>query len=223
MKKIAVILVIGAAFIGFFLFEVHELLTLTGIKSLQDQVAEWKNGYPLLSGFGFMLSYVVVTALSLPGAALMTLAAGAFFGLGWGTVIVSFASSVGATIAFLVARFVLRDSVQARYGDRLERVNEGFRRDGAFYLFALRLVPLFPFFLINLVMGLTPVRTFTFYWVSQAGMLAGTLVYVNAGTQLAKVESVAGIFSPSLVLSFALLGVFPLLAKWALGQLNRRR
>jgi pyruvate/2-oxoglutarate dehydrogenase complex dihydrolipoamide dehydrogenase (E3) component/uncharacterized membrane protein YdjX (TVP38/TMEM64 family) len=156
---------------------------------------------------------VVVTALSLPGAALMTLAGGAVFGLWWGTLLVSFASSIGATLAFLVSRFLLRDWVAARFGQRLAAVDAGVQREGAFYLFTLRLVPLFPFFVINLLLGLTAMKARTFYWVSQLGMLAGTVVYVNAGTQLAKIESVAGIVSPGLLLSFALLGVFPLIAR----------
>ena len=135
------------------------------------------------------------------------------FGLWWGTLIVSFASSIGATLAFLVSRFLLRDWVTARFGERLAAINAGIQREGAFYLFTLRLVPVFPFFVINLLMGLTAMKARTFYWVSQLGMLAGTLVYVNAGTQLAKIESLAGIVSPGLLISFALLGVFPLIAR----------
>ncbi|MEN8177600.1 MAG: VTT domain-containing protein, partial [Pseudomonadota bacterium] len=156
---------------------------------------------------------IVVTALSLPGATIMTLAGGAIFGLLWGALIVSFASTIGATLAFLVSRFLLRDWVQARFGDKLQAVDEGVKKDGALYLFSLRLVPLFPFFVINLVMALTPMKARTFYWVSQIGMLAGTLVYVNAGTQLAQIESLKGILSPGLLVSFALLGLFPLFAK----------
>ena len=168
---------------------------------------------PLTAALVFFVIYVVVTGLSLPGAAIMTLVGGAVFGLLWGTVIVSFASTIGATLAFLVARFLLRDTVQQRFGDNLKSVNAGVEKDGAFYLFALRLVPAFPFFVINLAMGLTPIRTAMFYIVSQIGMLPGTLVYVNAGTQLANVESLGDIASPSLLASFALLGIFPLIAK----------
>ena len=171
----------------------------------------------------FGAAYVLVTALSLPGAVIMTLAAGAIFGPFWGAVIASFASTLGATLAFWSARYLLRDWVQARFGDRLKPINEGMARDGAFYLFTLRLVPVFPFFLINLLMGLVPIRSLTFYGVSQVGMLAGTLVYVNAGTQLAQINSLAGIVSPGVMLSFVLLGVFPLVAKAALGWLQRRR
>jgi len=155
---------------------------------------------------------VAVTGLSLPGAAIMTLAGGAIFGLLWGTLIVSFASSIGATLAFLASRFVLRDWVQQRFGRQLRPINEGFDKEGGFYLFTLRLVPAFPFFVINLLMGLTPIRAWTFYWVSQAGMLAGTMVYVNAGTQLAGIDSLRGILSPGLIVSMSLLGVFPLVA-----------
>ena len=171
----------------------------------------------------YFLIYVAVTALSLPGAAVMTLAGGALFGLGIGTLLVSFASSIGATLAFLVSRFLLRDWVQARYGERLGAINPGMEKDGAFYLFTLRLVPVFPFFIINLLMGLTPIRTRTFYWVSQVGMLAGTLVYVNAGTQLARLDSLSGILSPGLLASFALLGVFPLLAKRLVAWVQARK
>jgi len=173
---------------------------------------------PLLTAAIYFSVYVAVTSLSIPGAAILTLAGGALFGLAWGTLLVSFASTIGATLAFLVSRFLLRDWVQARFGDKLKPVNEGVEKEGAFYLFALRLVPAFPFFVINLVMGLTPLRTWTFYWVSQVGMLAGTVVYVYAGTQLGEFRVSAG-----LVGAFALLGVFPLLAKKALDALKARR
>jgi uncharacterized membrane protein YdjX (TVP38/TMEM64 family) len=167
--------------------------------------------------------YILVTALSLPGAVVLTLAGGALFGLGVGFVAISFASSIGATLAFLVSRFVLRDFVQSRFGDRLRVINKGVRREGAFYLFSLRLVPIFPFFLINLAMGLTPMRTGVYYLVSQVGMIPGTLVYVNAGTQLGRLESLSGILSPGLLLSFALLGLFPLLARKLLDAVRRRK
>ncbi len=153
----------------------------------------------------------------------MTLAAGAIFGLVNGTVIVSFASSLGATLAFLVSRYVLRDSVQSRFGARLADIDRGIVKEGAFYLFTLRLVPLIPFFVINLVMGLTKMKAWTFYWVSQVGMLAGTLVYVNAGTQLARIDSLRGILSPALIGSFALLGVFPLIAKKIVDAIKARQ
>src|SRR3970282_118982 len=162
--------------------------------------------------------YVVVTGLSLPGATVMTLIGGALFGLLWGIILVSFASSIGATLAFLASRFLLRDWVQGKFGDKLKPVNDGVAKEGAFYLFALRLVPAFPFFVINLVMGLTPIRAWTFYWVSQLGMLAGTIVYVYAGTQLAEFRLSAG-----LVAAFTVLGLFPLVAKKALDAIKARR
>ena len=223
MKRLTVLFVIVALLAGFFYFDLSQLLTLEGLKSGLAQFESWRAASPLIVGGAFLLLYVAVAALSLPGAAIMTLAAGALFGLMWGTVIVSFASSIGATLAFLASRYVLKDSVQKRFTDRLKPINAGIEKDGAFYLFTLRLVPVFPFFLINLLMGLTSIRAGTFYWVSQVGMLAGTVVYVNAGTQLAQLESMSGILSPALLLSFAVLGVFPLIAKKALDVFKARR
>ncbi len=223
MKKLVILAVVVLLASLFFALDLHHALTLDGLKSGMGQFKAWQETSPVLVGLVFFALYILVTALSLPGAAVMTLAAGALFGMGWGTLIVSFASSIGATAAFLVARYLLRDTIQRRFGNRLGAINDGIAKDGAFYLFTLRLVPLFPFFVINLVMGLTPIRTWTFYWVSQIGMFAGTLVYVNAGTQLAKLTSLSGIISPWLLLSFALLGIFPLLAKQFLSWLQRRR
>ncbi|MCB5162336.1 FAD-dependent oxidoreductase [Marinomonas algarum] len=223
MKKSGLLIVIAALIVGFFYFDLHQLLTLEGLKSGLTQFEAWRAESPLLVGGAFLLLYVIVTALSLPGAAIMTLAAGALFGLGWGLLIVSFASTIGATLAFLVARYLLQETVQKRFGDRLKALNDGVEKEGAFYLFTLRLVPLFPFFLINLLMGLTTIRAVTFYWASQLGMLAGTLVFVNAGTQLGQLESLSGILSPSLLFSFVLLGVFPLLAKKLLNVIKARR
>ncbi|KZN14319.1 FAD-dependent oxidoreductase [Marinomonas sp. TW1] len=223
MKKIGLLVLIALLAAGFFYFDLHQLLTLSGLKSGLVQFEEWRSASPILVGGVFLLMYVLVTALSLPGAAIMTLAAGALFGLGWGLLIVSFASSIGATLAFLVSRYLLQDMVQSKFGDRLAAINQGIEKEGAFYLFTLRLVPVFPFFLINLLMGLTRIRALTFYWVSQLGMLAGTLVYVNAGTQLGQIDSLSGILSPSLLLSFVLLGVFPLVAKKSLSWLKGRR
>lgn len=223
MRKIGLVLLIIAAAAAFFALDIGTYLTLQGMQDALGQFTQWRDASPYLVSGIFFVVYVAVTALSLPGAAILTLTAGALFGLGWGLVLVSFASSIGATLAFLVSRFILRDTVQQRFGGRLRTFNEGIERDGAFYLFALRLVPLFPFFLINLLTGLTPLKTRTFYWVSQIGMLPGTAVYINAGTQLAGLESLAGIMSPSLLLSFALLGIFPLIARKVLGLINRRR
>jgi len=223
MKKIT--LVVAAIFLVliFFALDLNSYLSLHSLKVSLGQFEAWRAASPVLVGLSFLLFYVIVAALSLPGAAVLTLAAGALFGLLWGTVIVSFASSIGATLAFLVSRYLFRDAIQSRFGDRLSAINNGMAKDGVFYLFTLRLVPLFPFFIVNLLMGLTPIRTSSYYWVSQVGMLAGTLVYVNAGTQLAKISGLSSIVSPGLLISFTLLGVFPLLAKWFLHFLQRRR
>jgi len=222
MKKLMIVGIIVIVVAAFFILGGHQLLTLESIKASQTQIAQWQSASPILLALVFFGVYVAVTALSLPGAAVMTLAAGAFFGLAWGMLIVSFASTIGASLAFLVSRFVLRDSVQKKFGQRLTTINEGIEREGAFYLFTLRLVPVFPFFLINLLMALTPIKLWTFFWVSQVGMLAGTLVYVNAGTQLAQIDSLSGILSPNLLLSFALLGVFPLIAKKSVAFIQQR-
>lgn len=222
-KKLLLITVLLALGLAFYFFDLHQWLTLDSLKQGQAQFEQWRQASPLLVGLLFTLLYILITGLSLPGAAIMSLAAGALFGLLWGAVIVSFASSIGATLAFLVSRFLLHDWVQQRFGGRLQAVNRGVERDGAFYLFALRLVPIFPFFLINILMGLTRIKTWTFYWVSQVGMLAATLVYVNAGTRLGQVSGPSDILSPGLLLSFVLLGLFPLLAKWTLNWIQRRR
>jgi len=224
MKKLFLVLLMVLAVSLFFYFDLNELLTLDGMKASLSTFEAWRASSPLLAAGLYFLIYVLVTALSLPGAAIMTLAGGALFGLLTGTIIISFASSVGALLAFLVSRYVLRDTVHAKFdGERLRAINAGIKRDGAFYLFTLRLIPAFPFFLINLLMGLTAIRAVTFYWVSQLGMLAGTIVYVNAGTQLAQLDSLSGILSPALLFSFALLGLFPLLAKKAVGLIKRHR
>lgn len=223
MQRWILLGVIALALIAFFLFDLGEVLTLNNLKAQQDSLADFRASNPLLLAAGFFVIYVVVTALSLPGATIMTLAGGAIFGFSQGLLLVSFASSLGATLAFLVARFLLHDWVQQRFGDRIAPVNRGIEKDGAFYLFSLRLVPLFPFFMINLVMGLTPLKAWTFYWVSQVGMLAGTAVYVNAGTQLAQLDSLGGILSPTLLASFVLLGLFPLVARKSLEWIRSQR
>lgn len=206
----------------FFAFDLQRYLSLEFLQAQRSAAVEIHQANPWLTSLGFLALYVAVTGLSLPGAAILTLASGAIFGLALGTVIVSFASTIGATLAFLLARYLLRDAVQRRFEKQLGPINEGVRKDGAFYLFALRLVPAFPFFAINLAMGLTPLRVWTFFWVSQVGMLAGTLVYVNAGQQIGQLESLAGILSPTLILSFALLGLFPLIAKKAVDTIRKR-
>ena len=209
-----ILLIFIAAFISaFFYFDLGHYLTLETLKSQQSAIENYRAANSELAVAIYALVYIAVTGLSLPGAAILTLAGGAVFGVLWGTVIVSFASSIGATLAFLAARFLFRDSVKARFGDRLKAIDDGVEREGGFYLFSLRLVPVFPFFMINLLMGLTNMQIGTFYWVSQIGMLIGTAVYVNAGTQLSKIDSLAGILSPALLGSFVLLGLFPLVAK----------
>ncbi|MBK7674689.1 MAG: FAD-dependent oxidoreductase [Candidatus Accumulibacter sp.] len=197
----------------YFWLDLGQYLNLQTLKAQQQAIEAFRTDNPGLSIAVYFSAYVVMAALSLPGAALLTLAGGAVFGLLWGVVIVSFASSIGATLAFLISRFLLRDWVQQRFGQRLQAIDEGVKREGAFYLFTLRLVPVFPFFLVNLLSGLTGMKARTFYWVSQLGMLAGTVVYVNAGTQLAKIDSLSGILSPGILGSFVLLGIFPLLAR----------
>ncbi|MDD2739676.1 MAG: FAD-dependent oxidoreductase [Methylomonas lenta] len=221
--RLILLLVIAVLIVLFFSFDLHQQLTLDSLKAQQSAIADYRQNHALLAIVLYSALYIAVTALSLPGATILTLAGGAVFGVLWGTLIVSFASSIGATLAFLAARFLLRDWFKARFSARLQAIDEGMQRDGAFYLFTLRLVPLFPFFMINLAMGLTPIKTRTFYWVSQIGMLAGTLVYVNAGTQLAKIDSLSGILSPALLGSFALLGVFPLMAKKMLEFIHQRK
>jgi pyruvate/2-oxoglutarate dehydrogenase complex dihydrolipoamide dehydrogenase (E3) component/uncharacterized membrane protein YdjX (TVP38/TMEM64 family) len=221
--RLIVAVAIVAAVATFFVFDLGRFLTLDHLKSQQAAIDAQFRAHPLATAAIYFAAYVAVTGLSLPGAAIMTLAGGAVFGLGWGLVIVSFASSIGATIAFLASRFLFREAVQAKFGEKLAAINRGIERDGPFYLFTLRLVPVFPFFVINLAMGLTGLRTWTFYWVSQLGMLLGTAVYVNAGTQLARIDSLRGILSPGLLLSFALLGIFPLVAKKIVDVVKARR
>lgn len=222
-SKLLLIAVLVALVALFFAFDLGRFLSLEQLKRSQASFASLYAERPAFVIGAFFALYVGVAALSLPGAAVLTLAGGAIFGLVAGTVIVSFASSIGATLALLAARYVLRDGVQARFGKRLAEIDKGVEKEGAFYLFTLRLVPLFPFFLVNLLMGLTRMRAWTFYWVSQLGMLAGTIVYVNAGTQLARIDSLRGILSPGLVGSFVLLGLFPLIAKKVVDALQARK
>ncbi|MEX0960452.1 MAG: FAD-dependent oxidoreductase [Burkholderiales bacterium] len=221
--RFLLLLVIAAAVTAYFVLPVEQYLSLDALKAQQAALDDYYRSHPWQTALGFFVIYVIVTGLSLPGAAIMTLAGGAIFGLLWGTVIVSFASTIGATLAFLVSRFLLRDLVQERFRDRLKAINAGVEKDGKFYLFTLRLVPAFPFFVINLAMGLTPIRTWTYYWVSQVGMIPGTIVYVNAGTQLAAIETLAGILSPGLIASFTLLGLFPLIARKIVDVVKARR
>ena len=223
MKKLATLLLLAVVLVPFFAFDLHQYLSLEGMRSSLGEFESARQASPLMVALIFGFSYVLVTAFSLPGAAVMTLASGALFGLVWGTVIASFASSIGALLAFSASRYLFKDMVQTRFGSHLQAINDGIAREGAFYLFTLRLVPLFPFFLINLLMGLTPIKAKTFYLVSQIGMFAGTIVYVNAGTQLDHLQSLSGIMSPNLLLSFALLGVFPFIAKRIVKRVQQKR
>ena len=222
VTRAALLLAVAAAIAAFFVFDLGRFLSLEFFAAQREAIAAFEEANPLLAAAAFFLLYVAVAALSLPGAALLTLAAGAVFGLAQGFVLVSFASSLGAACAFLIARYLLRDLVRRRFAGQLAAIDRGIEKDGAFYLFALRLVPAFPFFAVNLAMAVTPIRAWTFYWVSQAGMLAGTVVYVNAGVQLGQIDSLAGILSWPLLASFALLGVFPLLAKKLLDAFKAR-
>ena len=198
-------------------------LSLEYLKSSRESLAQLyaDNTFAVIAAyFGI---YVLVTSLSLPGAAVMTLAGGAVFGLVAGTIIVSFASTIGATLACIVSRYLLQDWVQSRFGEKLATINEGLEKEGAFYLFTMRLIPAFPFFLINLAMGLSKLPVRTFYWVSQLGMLPGTIVYVNAGKELGKIDSLGSILSPSLLISFALLGLLPITLKKLIALYRRKR
>jgi pyruvate/2-oxoglutarate dehydrogenase complex dihydrolipoamide dehydrogenase (E3) component/uncharacterized membrane protein YdjX (TVP38/TMEM64 family) len=217
-SKLLVVAIIAAAITAFFVFDLKQYVSLDYFQSQRAAIEAAVAADPVRAGLLFFAVYVAATGLSLPGASVLTLIAGAIFGLLWGTLIVSFASTIGATLAFLTSRFLLRDWVQQRFGDRLRPINEGVAREGAFYLFALRLVPAFPFFAVNLLMGLTPIRTATYYWVSQLGMFAGTIVYVYAGTQLGEFRISAGLIG-----AFVLLGLFPLIAKKTLDALKARK
>lgn len=195
-------------------------LTLENAKAQQLALADYIHDNFLIAALTYFFAYIAITAFSIPGAAVVTLLGAALFGFWTSLVLVSFASTIGATLAFLSSRFLLRDWVQGKFGDKLAAINQGIERDGAFYLFSLRLIPVFPFFLINLLMGLTPIAISRFYLVSQLGMLPGTAVYLNAGTQLAQIESLSGIVSPSVLASFALLGLFPVIAKWVMAKIK---
>ena len=222
-KKVFLVLALGVLIALFFAFDLGRFFSLEHAKSVQGEFAALYQAQPALVIGAYFAIYVAVAALSLPGAAILTLVAGAIFGLAVGTVVVSFASSVGATLAMLVSRYLLRDAVKSRFTSLVSDIDKGVEREGAFYLFTLRLVPLFPFFVVNLVMGLTKMAAGRFYWVSQLGMLAGTIVYVNAGTQLAQITSIKGILSPALIGSFVLLGVFPLVAKKLIDIVKSRK
>ena len=223
MKKILILAIVAGLIVVYFVFDLGQYLDLDYFKQQQERIMAYRESFPMRTAAIFFIAYILVTGLSLPGAAIATLVGGAIFGLLWGTVLVSFASVIGASCAFLVSRHILRDTIQSRYGDRLRTINEGCEKDGAVYLFTLRMVPLFPFFLINLLMGLTPMRLGMFFIVSQIGMLPGTIVYVNAGTQIAKIDSLGSILSPALIASFVLLGIFPLISKKIIDAFKARK
>jgi uncharacterized membrane protein YdjX (TVP38/TMEM64 family) len=223
VKKAILVLVLLGAIVAYFVFDLGQILSLESFKASQADIVAAKDANPVLYIAGFFILYVAVTGLSIPGAAIMTLVAGALFGVVVGTIIVSFASTMGATLAFLSARFVLREWVQGKFGERLRAIDDGLEKDGAFYLFTLRLIPVFPFFVINLLMGLTRIKTRTFFWVSQLGMLPATIVFVNAGTQISRIESTSGLLSPALIASFVALALFPWAAKAIVALVKRSR
>ncbi len=213
VRKLVLLVVVIGLIAAFWAFNLGQYFTLTYLKSSAAGFRALYAEHQALVVLVYFLVYVAATSLSLPGAAVLTVAGGAFFGLLTGTLVISFASAIGATVACFVSRFLLRDWVQGKFGDKIVKINEGIEREGAFYLFTLRLIPVFPFWMINLVMGLTKISLRRFYWVSQLGMLPGTIVYVNAGRELAKIDSLRGILSPGLLISFVLIGIFPLVVK----------
>lgn len=222
MSRKLILGLVLVAVVVFLSIEFSQYLTLENAKAQQANLSHYIEQNLLYSALIYFVAYVVITAFSIPGAAVVTLLGAALFGFWFSLALVSFASTIGATLAFLSSRYLLRNWVQQRFSDKLNAINAGVKKDGAFYLFTLRLIPIFPFFLINLLMGLTPISTVRYYLVSQLGMLPGTAVYLNAGTQLAEIKTLAGIVSPTVLLSFALLGVFPLIAKWILSKLQKR-
>jgi len=223
LQKIVILAVLATAIVLFFMLDLGRYFSLEFIKQSQGEFTRLYQANPVQVSLAFLAIYIAVAAFSLPGAAILTLAGGAGFGLVWGTVLVSFASTIGATLAMLAARYVLRDSIERRFGKRLGSLNKGIEREGALYLFTLRLIPAMPFFVLNLLMGLTRIRTWTYFWVSQVGMLAGTVVYVYAGTELAKIDSLRSILSPGLMGAFVLLGLFPLVTKKVVDVVRGRK
>lgn len=224
MKTKIIIAVLFVALIGaFFAFDLGQYFSLDYLKEQKEALNQFYNENPFLMLAIFFVVYVAMAALALPAATLLTVAGGALFGLWTGVIVVSFASTIGATLAFLLTRYLFNESIQSRFGDRLKVINDGIEREGAFYVFGLRLVPLFPFFVVNAVLGLTKLKTVTFYWASQLGMLAATVIYVNAGTQLAKINELSDIASPGLIASFVALGLFPIVAKKIMNFLERKK
>jgi dihydrolipoamide dehydrogenase len=222
-KKILIVGLVSILVVLYFTTGVRDYLTLASLKDNRDVLAEQFSKHPLSVGLGFAMVYVLTTALSIPGAAVLTLAAGAIFGLLYGTIIASFASSLGAALSFLAARYLFRQSAESRFRARMDSINRGLDKGGAFYLLTLRLAPVFPFFLVNILMGVTSFPLVKFFFVSQIGMLPGTIVYVNAGTELSKIDSLSGILNPGLVISFTLLGLMPLISKWIVGYFSSQK
>lgn len=223
LSRILLVSLIALLIFAFFYFNLSEYLTLDYIKEQRDKFLSLYEQQPLTTIALYMAIYVASTALSLPGATVLTLLGGALFGTLVGTVVVSFASTIGATLAFLVSRFLLQKWVQEKFSEKLKKINQGVEREGAFYLFTIRLIPAFPFFVVNLVMGLTPMKVWTFFFASQLGMLAGTVVYVNAGTQLSQLESLRGILSLDIIISFVVLALFPLVSKKLIDFVRRKK
>ncbi len=221
-KKLALIIVFIIAIGLFFTLDIGQYLNLAYIKSKQEAINNYYVMNPVQTGLIFFISYILITGISLPGAGIMTLAGGAIFGLVWGTVLVSFGSVFGATMAFLIARYLFHDYIQKKFSTQLEPINRGIRKEGDLYLFTIRFIPIFPFFIVNTLMALTPIKTLNFALVSQIGMLVPTIIFVNAGTQLAKIESPGDVLSPELILSFVLLGLFPLLGKKIIVFIRRK-
>ena len=222
-KKIVILVIVISLIVAFKVFNLGQYLTLSYLKESLDKFNDLYEKHQALVIAGYFIIYVLTTSLSLPGASPLGIVGGALFGFWVATLVVSFASTIGATLACFISRFLLRDWVQSKFSDKIAKVNEGIEKEGAFYLFTLRLIPIFPFWMINLVMGLTKMPLSRFYWVSQIGMLPGTMVYVNAGKELAKIESIKGIFSPRLIISFALLGIFPIVVKKLMAFYRKRK
>ncbi|WP_319760015.1 TVP38/TMEM64 family protein [Maridesulfovibrio sp.] len=222
-KKILILLFIVCVAALFFIFDLDRFLTLEYLKNSRQEFQLFYDRNPLLTVFSFFWVYVLVVGVNLPGATVLGLAGGALLGFKVGVLTISFASTIGATLACFFSRYLFRDYVQQRFGDRLDKVNRGIKEEGAFYLFSLRLIPAVPFVIINLVMGLTPMKLRTFYWVSQLGMLPGTMVYVNAGKELGHIDSLSGIVQPGVLISFILLGIFPLIVKRIVGLVKKHR
>ena len=220
-KKLTIIGIVAILIAAFFFFGLHNHFNLQTLQEKRGYLIDLYNQNPILIAGGFLLIYITFAALSLPAASILTLCAGAIFGFWTGLILVSFASTIGATLAFLIARYILRESMESKFSSQLEKINAGVEKDGWLYCFSARLIPAFPFFVVNIVMALTKLKTLTFYWSSQLGMLAGTAVYVNAGTQIATLESISDIGSPKIIASFLVLAAFPFIAKFIMNKVRK--